>query len=123
MNPTSFYSNQKNCVPARPILDPELSEDSDLSSESDESIYISENEGDYGDSSESIESHSQSDFCKSNSKPMVKPKPLLQVKTGASKKTKRHWKKHHWCHSNAFIANFEHVSYRILVFILLTLNR
>ena len=86
MNPKSFYNNKKNRDLARPFLNTELSEDSDLSSESDESIYISENESDYGDSSESIESHSQSDFCKSNSKPMVKPKPLLQVKTDHRKK-------------------------------------
>ena len=90
MNPTKTYNNKKNRDLARPFLNTELSEDSDLSSETDESIYISESESDYEDSSESIESHSQSDFSESNSKPMVKPKPLLQVKTGASKKTKRH---------------------------------
>ena len=90
MNPKSFYNNKKNRDLARPFLNTELSEDSDSSPESDESIYISENESDSGDSSESIESNSQSDFSKSNSKPMVKPKPLLQVKTGPSKKTKRH---------------------------------
>ena len=53
MNPKSFYKN-KICDLARPFLNTELSEDSDLSSESDESIYISESESDYGDSSESI---------------------------------------------------------------------
>ena len=90
MNPTKTYNNKKNRDLARPFLNTELSEDSDLSSETDESIYISESESDYEDSSESIESHSQSDFSESNSKPMIKPKPLLQVKTEASKKTKRH---------------------------------
>ena len=85
MNPTSAYSNKKNRDLAKPFLNTELFEDSDLSSESDESIYISESESDHEGSSESIESHSQSDFSKSNSKPMVKPKPLLQVKTEASK--------------------------------------
>ena len=70
-------------------MNTELSKDSHLSSESDESIYISESESDYEDSSESIESHSQSDVFKSNNKPMVKPNPLLQPKTEASKKTKR----------------------------------
>ena len=84
MNPKSFYNNKNNRDLARPFWSTELS------SESDESIYISESESDYEDSSESIESHSQSDFSESNSKPMVKPKPLLQVKTGSSKKTKRH---------------------------------
>ena len=33
MNPTSFYSNKKKRDLARPFLNPELSEDSDLSSE------------------------------------------------------------------------------------------
>ena len=89
MNPTSFYSNQKNCVPARPILDPEWSEDSDLSSESDESIYISEIERDYEDNSESTESNFQPDFPESNNEPLVQPNPYPQPKTGASKKTKK----------------------------------
>ena len=92
INPTSFYSHRKNRDLARPFLNTALSEDRDLSSESDESIYISESEIDYEDSSESIESHSWSDFSESNNKSMVKPNPLLQTKTGASKKTKRHWK-------------------------------
>ena len=90
MNPTSAYSNKKNRDLAKPFLNTELFEDSDLSSESDESIYISESESDYEDCSESIESHSQSDFSENNLKPMVKPNPLLQPKTGASKKTKGH---------------------------------
>ena len=90
MNPKKIYNNKKNRDLARLFWNTELSEDSDLSSESDESIYISDSESDYEDSSESIESHSQSDFSESNSKPMIKPKPLLQVKTEASKKTKRH---------------------------------
>ena len=55
MNPTIFYNNKNNRVPTRPILNPELSEDSDLSSESDESIYVSESENDYDDDSESAE--------------------------------------------------------------------
>ena len=38
MNPTSFYSNKKNCDLARPHLNTELSEGTDLSSESDETI-------------------------------------------------------------------------------------
>ena len=46
MNPTSFYSNKKNHVSARSFLNPELSEDSDLSSESAESIYTSESMSD-----------------------------------------------------------------------------
>ena len=58
INPTSFYSHRKNRDLARPFLNTALSEDRDLSSESDESIYISESETDYEDSSESIESHS-----------------------------------------------------------------
>ena len=90
MNPKSFYDSKKNRDLARPFLNTELSEDSDLSSESDQSIYISESESDYEDSSESIKSHSQSDFSESNSKPMVKPKPLFQVKKRSSIKTKRH---------------------------------
>ena len=90
MNPASAYSNKKNRDLARPFLNTELSEDSDLPSESDESIYISESESDYEYSSESIESYSQSDISESNNKPMVKPNPLLQPKTRASKKTKRH---------------------------------
>ena len=55
MNPTKTYNNKKNRDLARPFLNTELSEDSDLSSETDESIYISESESDYEDSSESIE--------------------------------------------------------------------
>ena len=66
MDPTIFCRNKKNCVPARSFLNLELFEDSDLSSESDEAIYISENESDYEDNSESIESHSQWDFSESN---------------------------------------------------------
>ena len=91
INPTSFYSNRKNCDLARPFLNTELSEDSDLSTESDESISITESEIDYEVSSESIESHSRSDFSESNNKLMVKPNALLQTNTGASKnKPKRH---------------------------------
>ena len=48
MNPTSFDSNKKNRDVARPFLNPELSEDSDSLSESDQSIYISESKSDYG---------------------------------------------------------------------------
>ena len=40
MNSKIFYSNKKIRDLERPFLNPELSEDSDLSSESDESIYI-----------------------------------------------------------------------------------
>ena len=89
MNPTSFYSNKKNRDLARPFLNPELSEDSDLSSESDKSIYICESEIDYEDISESVESHSQSDFSESNDEPVVKPNLLPQSKTESSKKTKK----------------------------------
>ena len=89
MNPTSFYSNKKNRDLARPFLNPELSEDSDLSSESDKSIYISESEIDYEDISESVESHSQSDFSENNEEPVVKPNPLPQSKPESSKKTKK----------------------------------
>ena len=39
MNSKIFYSNKKIRDLERPFLNPELSEDSDLSSESDESIY------------------------------------------------------------------------------------
>ena len=38
MTPTSFYSNKKSRVSSRPVLNLELSEDMDLSLESDESI-------------------------------------------------------------------------------------
>ena len=87
-------------------------------------IYISESEKDYEDSSEFLESHSQSDFSESNDEPVIKPNPLPQPKTGASNKTKWQWKKQrHWRHSLVFNANFEHGSSRILVFILLTLNK
>ena len=58
MNPTSAYSNKKNRDLAKPFLNTELFEDSDLSSESDESTYISESGRDCEYSSESIESHS-----------------------------------------------------------------
>ena len=64
MNPTSFYSNKKNRDLARPFLNPELSEDNDLSSESDKSIYISESESDYEDSSESYRKHSIVFHCR-----------------------------------------------------------
>ena len=64
MNPTSFYSNKKNRDLARRFLNPELSEDSDLSSESDKSIYISESESDYEDSSESYRNHSIVFHCR-----------------------------------------------------------
>ena len=40
MNSKIFYSNKKIRDLERPFLNPELSEDSDLSFESDESIYI-----------------------------------------------------------------------------------
>ena len=40
MNSKIFYSNKKIRDLERPFLNPELSEDSDLSSESDESIYM-----------------------------------------------------------------------------------
>ena len=69
MNPTSFYSNKKNRDLAMPFLNTELSEDKELSSESDKSIYISESKSDQENSSESIESHSQSGFSQSNNKP------------------------------------------------------
>ena len=88
MNPTSFYSNKKDRVSSRPVLNPELSEDSDLSSVSDESIYISESESDYEDNSKSAESHSQVDFSESNNESLVKPNPLPQPNTGTSKKAK-----------------------------------
>ena len=95
MNSKIFYSNKKIRDLERPFLNPELSEDSDLSSESDESIYIyiSESEKDYEDSSEFLESHSQSDFSESNDEPVIKPNPLPQPKTGASKKNKMAMKK------------------------------
>ena len=48
MNPTNSDSNKKNRDVARPFLNPELSEDSDWLSESDQSIYISESKSDYG---------------------------------------------------------------------------
>ena len=80
MNPTSFYSNKKNRVSARPVLNPKLSEDSDLSLESDESIYISGSESDYEDNSESTESHSPSDFSESNNELLVKPNHFLNPK-------------------------------------------
>ena len=48
MNPTSSDSNKKNRDVARPFLNPELSEDGDWLSESDQSIYISESKSDYG---------------------------------------------------------------------------
>ena len=89
MNPTSFYNKKKNRVSARPVLNPELSDGSDLSSESDESIYISESESDYEDNSESTESHSQSYFSESNDELLVKPNTLPQPKTGALKKAKQ----------------------------------
>ena len=90
MNPACVYSNKKNRDLERAFLNTKLSEDTDVSSESDETICISESESDYEDSYESIESHSQSDFSESNNKPMVKPNPLLHCKTGVTKKTKRH---------------------------------
>ena len=86
MNPTSFYSNKKNRVSARPVLNPKLSEDSDLSLESDESIYISGSESDYEDNSESTESHSPSDFSESNNELLVKPNHFLNPKWGHRKK-------------------------------------
>ena len=89
MNPTSFYSNKKNHVPARSFLTPELSEDSDLSSESAESIYTSESKSDNENNFESAESHSQSDFSESNDEPLVTPNPLPQPKTGTSKQMKQ----------------------------------
>ena len=64
MNSTSFYSNKKNRDLARPFLNPELSEDNDLSSESDKSIYISESESDYENSSESYRKHSIVFHCR-----------------------------------------------------------
>ena len=81
MNPTIFYSSKKNRGLARPFLNPELSGDSNLSSESDESIHISESESNYEDSSDSIESHSQPDFSESNGESMVKSNPFPQPKT------------------------------------------
>ena len=89
MNPTSFYSNKKNHVAARSFLNPELSEDSDLSSESVESIYTSESKSDNENNFESAESHSQSDFSESNDEPLVTPNPLPQPKTGTSKQMKQ----------------------------------
>ena len=70
MNPTIFYNNKKNCAPARPFLNPELSEHSDLSSESDESI------------------HSESDFSESNNEPLItdKAKPNSSIQNGGIKK-------------------------------------
>ena len=86
MNPTSLYSNKKNRDFARSFLNPELSEDSDLSSESDKSIYIiSESESDYEDSSESIESQSQSDFSESNDE----AKPTSSTQNGVVEKNEK----------------------------------
>ena len=39
-----------------------------------------------------------------------------------SKLTKKTRKRRQWCRSSVFIANFEHISHIILVFLLLTLN-
>ena len=51
MNPSSFMVTKETLVPARPFLNPKLSEDSELSSENVESVYISETESDYEDDS------------------------------------------------------------------------
>ena len=40
MDAKSFYSKKKVFVPARPLPNPEVSEDSELSSDSDESEYL-----------------------------------------------------------------------------------
>ena len=86
MNLTSFYSNKKNHVPARSFLNPELSEDSDLSSESAESIYTSESKSDNENNFESTESHSQSGFSESNDEPLVTHKPTSSTQNGDIKK-------------------------------------
>ena len=79
MNTTSFYNNKKNGATERPLLNPELYEYSDVSSESDESINVSEIESDY-------ENDSESNSSESNNKPLVKPNPSPQSKTETSKK-------------------------------------
>ena len=66
-------------------MNPELSEDSDLSSESDESIYLSDSELDL---SESEESPPGSDFSESDDEPPVKQP--AQPQQGPSKKTSNH---------------------------------
>ena len=65
-------------------MNPELSEDSDLSSESDESIYLSDSEVDL---SESEESPPDSDFSESDDEPAVKQP--AQPQQGPSKKTRQ----------------------------------
>ena len=76
-------------APARPILNPELSEDSDLSSESDESIYFSDCEYDLPESEESPHDFSESD----DEQPVNQP---AQPQNGPSKKTRQQplkWKR------------------------------
>ena len=89
MNPSSFYSKKTVGAPARPILNPELCEDSDLPSESDESIYFSDCEYDLPESEESLHDFSESD----DEQPVNQP---AQPQKGTSKKTRQQplkWKR------------------------------
>ena len=89
MNPSSFYSKKTVDASARPILNPELSEDSDLSSESDESIYFSDCEYDLPESEESPHDFSESD----DEQPVNQP---AQPQKRPSKKTRQQplkWKR------------------------------
>ena len=61
MDAKSFYSKKKVFVPARPLRSPEVSEDSDLSSDSDESEYLldSDIESDTEEETDVLESDSE----------------------------------------------------------------
>ena len=84
MDAKSFYSKKKVFVPARPLPNPEVSEDSDLSSDSDESEYLldSDIESDTEEETDVLESDSEveQDVTSPSTSPTSAPTPAKKAK-------------------------------------------
>ena len=84
MDAKSFYSKKKFFVPARPLPNPEVSEDSDLSSDSDESEYLldSDIESDTEEETDVLESDSEveQDVTSPSTSAMPAPTPARKAK-------------------------------------------
>ena len=84
MDAKSFYSKEKVFVPARPLPNPEVSEDSDLSSDSDESEYLldSDIESDTEEETDVLESDSEveQDVTSPSNSAMPAPTPARKAK-------------------------------------------
>ena len=80
MDAKSFYSKKKVFVPARPLPNPEVSEDSDLSSDSDESEYLldSDIESDTEEETDVLESDSEVE--QDVTSPPTSPTPAKKAK-------------------------------------------